>query len=276
LAQGLLQFGRPINLGHRPAASPLIGEIRRSGAGRVVVASRPLDRHLAPFLDLDPSWSAPERYLSKSRMQSIRRRQRQLEAMGELTVAFLTPDETAVDAVLETAFKVEAKGWKQAEGIALEADPAQAAFYRSYARVIAAKGRLHVTLLSVDGTPLAMSIGEIYRGTYWAYKTGFDSAFRKYAPGILLQYRLVQHLAEQGLTRLDFQGQLDDFKRIWTERAVEAAAFRIYPLTPRGLFALGVDLATHGRNALTSWVQQVGARVRGRSPGPGAKPSAAS
>jgi len=258
LAQGLTGFGYPVNLGYFPSGSPLIDEIRARAAGRVLVATRPLERPMSPWMTLDASWAAPERHLSKSRMQAIRRRRRQLDALGALRVDFLTPDAAEVDALLDIAFDVEARGWKQAEGLALAADPIQADFYRRYAHDIAALGRLHVTLIWLDDTAIAMSLGEIYDNTYWAYKTGFDSAWRKYAPGILLQYELIGHLAGQGLDKLDFQGWQDDFKQVWTDHAVAAIALRIYPLNPRGLVALAHDALRHGLRALAGF----GARHR--------------
>ena len=108
----------------------------------------------------------------------------------------------------------------------------------------------HGTLEWLDGKAIAMSIGELYGGTYWAHKTAYDEDYRKYAPGILKQFYLLRELAGKGVSRIDFQGRLDDFKRTWTDQGVEATKVRIYPFNPRGALALACDA---GRQAGSMW-----------------------
>jgi hypothetical protein len=268
LARGLLRFGHPVNLGHIPTDSRLRHHLEKGRPGLAVVVSKPLSRPLWPFIELDPGWSDPARYLRASMTTSIRRRARQLNALGDVRMEFLAPDEASVDAALDKAFHIEAMGWKHAAGIALAADHRQAAFYRAYGRALARLGRLHVTFLGLDDTPLAMSIGEVHGGTYWAYKTGFDPGYRKYAPGILMQHNLIAHCAELGLTRFDFQGHQDDFKRSWTDKAIAATSLRIYPLTPRGVAAMLHDAATHGIGRLRGKAQGRPRRAGPDRPGP--------
>lgn len=263
LATGLLRFGHPVNLGYIPTGSRLLHHLRRGARGLAVVVSKPLDRPLWPFIDLDPGWSDPARYLRPSMSTSIRRRERQLNALGAVRMEFLAPDAASADAALDRAFRVEAMGWKHAAGIALASDDRQADFYRAYGRGLARLGRLHVTFLSLDDKPLAMSIGEIHAGTYWAYKTGFDPTYRRYAPGILMQHHLIRHCAGLGLSRFDFQGHQDDFKRSWTDKAIAATSLRIYPLNPRGAAAMAHDAARHGIGRLRGMAQ-----ARPHRPGP--------
>ena len=62
-------------------------------------------------------------------------------------------------------------------------------------------------------------------------------AFAKFGPGMLIHHHLISHLAGRGVSRFEFQGQLIDYKRRWTDLAVPTVALRIYPFTPRGAAA---------------------------------------
>lgn len=245
LARGVLRFGYPVNLGHVPTGSRLRHHLEAGRPGRAVVVTKPLATPLWPFIELDASWTDPACHVPRSMATSIRRRERQLRALGDLRLEFLTPTENEVHAVVERAVAVEALGWKRATGIALAEDTRQAAFYRTYTRALARHGRLHVTFLTLDGAALAMSLGEIHGGVYWAYKTGYAPEFRRYGPGILMQYHLIRHCADRGLNRFDFQGRQDGFKRTWTDKAIPATSLRVYPLNPRGMAAMAADAAGH-------------------------------
>ncbi|WP_292023624.1 GNAT family N-acetyltransferase [Maritimibacter sp. UBA3975] len=248
IAEALVTFGQPVALGALPAASPVIPALCAARAGKAIVIARPADAPVTPFLDLDASWCDPAVHLKKKLVQSIRRRERRLAEMGEVQMDFLRPAPEEVDAALDAAIEVEANSWKARSGSTLRSDVNQTRFVRCYAKALAEQKRLHFTFLRLDGKPIAMSIGETYGGTYWAHKTGYDEQFGKVAPGILMQYHLVAHLAETGMRRIDFQGRLDGFKRTWTEQAVEASKVRIYPFNLRGAAAVAGDVARQGRN----------------------------
>ena len=58
-------------------------------------------------------------------------------------------------AAIEDFLRLEAAGWKGAQGTALAADPKRAAFARETLDGFAARGRLRVARLSLDGRPIA-------------------------------------------------------------------------------------------------------------------------
>ncbi len=241
IAAALIGLRKPVELGYYPADAPLIGEIERAARGRAKVMLKPQQIAAAPWLDLDPSWQEPDQHLSRNMKQSIRRNERRLREAGELAIDFHEPAEHEVDALLDIAVEVEAKSWKDRTGTALAHDARQRDFLRLYAKTAARAGRLHVTLLSLDGRPMGMYIGEIYNNVFWGYKTGFDEAFAKFGPGMLIHYHLISHLAGRGVSRFEFQGQFIEYKRRWTDKAVETVALRIYPYAPRGVAAAVYD-----------------------------------
>lgn len=275
LADALIRLRMPVELGYYPANDPFIGELQSAARGRAQVLVKPQEIPAAPWLDLDPSWAEPLDHLKPSLRQSIRRNGRRLAEQGAVQLDFRTPEAQEVDAVLETMVEVESRSWKERTGTALVHDDRQQAFFRHYATAAAAAGRFHVATLSLDGRPLAMSLGEIADDVYWAYKIGYDEGFAKFGPGVLLQYHLIGHLAARGVTRIEMQGQLVDYKRKWTDQAVETVAVRIYPNTPRGMLAAGADVWRQFRKHRHAKVEAK-AREGARQPAPGFRPAQAS
>ena len=121
LADALIRLRVPVDLGYYPADAPLIAELRRASRGRAITIVRPQEIPAAPWLDLDPSWADPDQKLTRNMRQSIRRNERRLTEMGALTVDFHEPAEAEVDALLDTAIRVEAQSWKDRTGTALAA-----------------------------------------------------------------------------------------------------------------------------------------------------------
>lgn len=247
IAEAIVRLGHPVTLGDYPIDSPLVGAIRRAARGHATVMTRPVGEKLKPWLDLDETWRDPAAHLKKKLASSIRRRERRLLEKGTLHTRFERPTVETAGAMLDIALAVEASGWKSRAGIALATDPRQDTFFRAYCSALARDGRLHITLLQLDETPIAMSIGELYGDTYWAHKTGYDERFAKFAPGILKQYYLIRHLAETEVGRIDFQGRMDAFKRTWTDRGVDATKVRVYPFNSRGVLAMTGDAAKQAR-----------------------------
>jgi len=252
LAAGLIRLGKPVDLGYYPADDPFVGEIQRAAKGRAQVIVRPQDIPAAPWLDIDPSWQEPTTHLRRNLRQSLRRNERRMRELGEFRPVFHVPSEHEVDALIDAALTVEAKGWKHRTGTALIDDAKQTAFFRHYAKAAARAGRMHFAFLELDGTPVAMNIGEIHAGAFWSYKIGYDEAHAKFGPGALMQYNVIADAARRGLTRVELQGQLVEYKRSWTDKAVGTVAIRIYPYTPRGIAAMGSDAYRKIRKARES------------------------
>lgn len=241
LAKGLISLGKPADLGYYPADDAFIGEVQKAARGKAKVMIRAKDIPAAPWLDLDESWSEPTNNLRRNMRQSLRRNERRIKELGELTVDFIEPGADTVDGLLDIAVAVEAKSWKERTGTALTHDHKQQAFFRDYAKVVADEGRLHVAFLRLDGEAVAMSIGEIHENIFWAYKIGYDEAVAKFGPGALMQYYLIGHLAARGIQRIEMQGHLLEYKKNWTDKAIDTVAVRVYPYNPRGVAAMGYD-----------------------------------
>jgi CelD/BcsL family acetyltransferase involved in cellulose biosynthesis len=88
---------------------------------------------------------------------------------------------------LRRGFEVEASGWKGKAGTAIASERATADFYRSLARDLHSRGELRFSYIVADGHFLAFDFALVQNGRYHLLKTGYDEAFRSFAPGLVLR-----------------------------------------------------------------------------------------
>ncbi len=140
--------------------------------------------------DPDELWL---RGASKKALRELKRRQRRLAELGEMTF-HVTSAPAEVRAAAEQFLALEASGWKRARGAFLS-DPALLTFVRGATRILAREGKCKIASLSLDGAPIAMGILiESQRRAYF-WKIAFDERFRAQAPGIHLVHELTRELA---------------------------------------------------------------------------------
>ncbi|HYA74338.1 MAG TPA: GNAT family N-acetyltransferase, partial [Roseiarcus sp.] len=137
--------------------------------------------------------------LDKKRRKEWARQRRRLEERGRV-------ESTAVDGAggVEAFLALEERGWKGAQGSALGADAARAAFTREMLARFAARGQLRIHSLALDGEPIAIGLvlRSGVRAFYW--KTAYDERFADYSPGLQLTLDLSRRLErESGLTLID-------------------------------------------------------------------------
>ncbi|HYA74144.1 MAG TPA: GNAT family N-acetyltransferase [Roseiarcus sp.] len=113
--------------------------------------------------------------LDKKRRKEWARQRRRLEERGRVESA-------AVDGAggVEAFLALEERGWKGAQGSALGADAARAAFTREMLARFAARGQLRIHSLALDGEPIAIGLvlRSGARAFYW--KTAYDERFADY------------------------------------------------------------------------------------------------
>jgi CelD/BcsL family acetyltransferase involved in cellulose biosynthesis len=170
--------------------------------------------------------------LSRHLRQEVRRRERRLAENGKLTRAVLRPGEDA-EPWIDEFLKLEAAGWKGREGSALACSEPNRRFALAILRGAAARGRLHMVGIDLDGRPLARCVSLLAGEGAFAFKTAYDEAFSRYSPGILAEVDRIRALHElAGLRWMDSYTAADNdvLNSVWKDR-----------LTVRRLL-LGLDL----------------------------------
>ena len=194
-------------------------------------------------VDLAGDWESYSAGRSGRRMETLKRRRRQLGTLGPVEFEARLPSPAESDAVLGEAFEVEARGWKGKGGSAVLARPAMRAFFFEVGRAFAADGRLLVRRLRVAGETIAVHVGLVQAQRCWGLKIGYDERFARHSPGMLLLLECLQDGFRRGLVAHEFLGAAAEWQQPFatSERPLEAIAF--YPLAPGGLGVLGLDVA---------------------------------
>jgi CelD/BcsL family acetyltransferase involved in cellulose biosynthesis len=151
--------------------------------------------------------------LPKASRKELRRLQARLSERG--TLKFACTENT------EAFLALEAAGWKGERGSALGSTAAGARFFRSMALQAAARGRLMMLALELDGRPVAMKCNLLAGEGAFAFKIAYDEAYARFSPGTLLELENIRAFhARAALQWMDSCAAPDHFMlgRLWLER----------------------------------------------------------
>ena len=185
------------------AVAGLGAELARGS--RIVLVER---RHVSPIVDTSGEAGAS----GGSSLRTLKRRRRKLER--EHAVEFRFEDEPGdLDARLDRGFAVEASSWKGREGTAISSAADTDRFYRAIAHAFGAGGELRLAWLIVDGRPAAFNLCLARDRRLFLLKTGFDEAFARFTPGLILNLRIVEHCTDTDFDAYELLGAEARWKR---------------------------------------------------------------
>ena len=134
--------------------------------------------------------------ISTKHAKELRRLERRLSESGPLTYASIRPEDDW-GPWFDDFLAVEASGWKGAEGSAIRSKPQDAAFFRGVVREAHARGQLQLLRLDIAGRAVAMKLNLRTRDRAYALKIGYDEAFSRYSPGVLLELFNIRTLEQE-------------------------------------------------------------------------------
>lgn len=113
-------------------------------------------------------------------------------------------------------------------------------------------GWLRIYILSIDEKPVAFWVGTLYNGCLEADYAGYDPAWKRFSPGIVLFLYIIEDLHDQDVRTADLGWGDTQFNQCFgTTRHVEAQV-RIYAPTLRGIKLNMLHTATHRTTVLLS------------------------
>jgi CelD/BcsL family acetyltransferase involved in cellulose biosynthesis len=124
--------------------------------------------------------------------KELRRRTRLMarELGGEPTVVDRTMDPEAWDEFLA----MENSAWKAERGTALGSTSQDAAFFRRMCAGLSRSGQFELVSLVAGGRTVAMESHLIDGPVLFSFKIAHDPAYRRFSPGTLLKYRMIERL----------------------------------------------------------------------------------
>lgn len=201
----------------------------------------------SPYVPIESDWAEYKRRLSAKRLSEIRRRRRLLEAEGKLLLQIVDGSER-LEEFLEEGFWLEAAAWKGAAGSAIISRPQTHQFYSEVARWGAERGVLRLAFLRLNSCPLAFDYCLEEGGVHYLVKTGYNPAYGKFGPGLIIRYEMLARAFSIGLRTYEFLGTDQPWKFEWADKVRELALLRTFSPSPSGFlewaaFAYGRPLA---------------------------------
>jgi CelD/BcsL family acetyltransferase involved in cellulose biosynthesis len=205
------------------------------GTAELVRSARAARRRLltvtmqrSPWVGTQGSWEDFEAGLSGKFVRDLRRRRRQLEQTGEVSVEVTEGTE-----LLEEAFRLEASGWKDRRGTAILSRPSTRRFYREVAEWAAPRGLLRLAFLRLGDRPIASQYA-LEDGRWYFLKGGVDPEFLRFAPGKLLVHAMIERAYAEGLESFEFLGADEAWKSDWQPHHRELILQHSFVRTPIG------------------------------------------
>lgn len=190
------------------------GELWSSLSERAKISgsSTVIDRKDVPVVRIDAStWDEYETGLAGEVRRGIRRKRRQLERIGAVSLKVHSdPDECR--RLLRTGFELEGVAWKLKAGTAILSDPNRTRYYEGVAGAAAQAGVLRLAFLEVDGRAAAFHLCIEDAGRHYMYKVGYDPSFAKCSPGMQLAHMMIERAFGLGLSEYNFAGKAEPWK----------------------------------------------------------------
>jgi len=167
------------------------------------------------YIPLPASFEALQGALGGKFRGNLRRRRKQLEEKGRISVEHITggPD---LQVHLEVCFAIEQSGWKGRRGEPANLDRRIHGFYSALARRASKEGSFSLFRLMLDERPIAFHYGLVQDGIYSLLMTSYDESLRACGPGHLLVEEVLKSCIESGLREFDFLGCDLEWKRAWS------------------------------------------------------------
>jgi CelD/BcsL family acetyltransferase involved in cellulose biosynthesis len=237
-------LGPTLTVGRRLTLDGPLGRLLRQRAevrGFHVTESRPYARPaLIPTDDADRLLG---RALDGDRRRELRRQARRLDGEGRAEFRWVRPGEPA-ETWIDGFLTLEAQGWKGQNRSAIASRPGQRPFFHAAITSLHASGRAMLGGLTLNGRWIAMNCslrGAAADAGAFAFKTAYDEALSRLAPGLLLEAEFIRRLCAtpDRLPWLDSCCGPDNaaIARLWPERRLIGDLTLAAP-GPRGSAAL--------------------------------------
>ncbi len=191
------------------ASGPVLMEALRAAGLR----PRREDDRICPYLSLPATWAELEQRLTHNFRRNHRKKRRRLGA----TLATWQPGDD-LGRALDTLAALHQERMETSGRGGNFRKPDYRAFHERFAARAAARGWLYLAFLQHEGRAIAGRYGFLYRGTYYAYQSGFDPAAADASPGEVMLGLVLENLIERGAAEFNFLRGTQPHKFHWTDR----------------------------------------------------------
>lgn len=192
-----------------------------------------LERGLSPDAYLEATLRGKKR-------KELRRQQNRLAEMGQLDFQRADGHE-GLDSWIDEFLALERRGWKGANGSALDCADNTRNLFRNVLHGAANEGKLELLAVRLDGRAIAMLVNFLTPPGAFSFKTAFDEDYARFSPGVLLQIYNLALLERDGIEWCDSCAAQDHpmIDSIWSgRRAIGRYSVAIGGPVRRAVFTL--------------------------------------
>lgn len=168
-----------------------------------------------PYIVLPSSWDEFLNTLSANARYNVKRRIKNIERDFRARF-FVWEDMEGLDGAMESLARLHNKRWEEREVRHSFSSDEYISFHKAVARDFAKQGWLHLSCLELNGELIGMLYDYHYGDKLFYYQAGFDPAFHKYSPGLVLRAYVIQKAIHDGVRELDFLKGAYAHKYLWT------------------------------------------------------------
>jgi CelD/BcsL family acetyltransferase involved in cellulose biosynthesis len=182
------------------------------------------------FLRLGDSYSDYLQRRSDKFRNYLRRMEKKLGAKGKVEFVSQVNYNSFTEAY-DQVLLIEHESWKHNHGTAITSIEKQNKFYRKLCKGASERGWLNLSILLLDGEPVAYNMGLVKDKRYYYLKTSYKEKFRAVSPSTVLRARLIENLISEGIKEFDFPGEPYEWERQWTEELRRHLSLILYNKT---------------------------------------------
>jgi len=187
-----------------------------------------------PYIPLHGhTWESYLTSLGANHRYNFQRRLKNIHAQG--TVLFDTVEkEDQRPEALDSLRSLHTLCWKGRGGSQAMQSTREKAFHESFSRLALERGWLRLSLLRMNGRPIAAVYGFLYRKRFYFYQSGYDPAWRRDSVGLVAMGLAIKQALAEGADEYDLLHGTESYKFLWTGEARNLDRIRLFPPSIRG------------------------------------------
>ncbi len=171
---------------------------------------------LAPYILLPPSWDQYFSSLGRRRRKILLRTLRSFEKTHTVQYKQFPPD--SIQEGLNILFELHKKRWGSVNIRSPFCDPTMRQFYRDLSSLLAKKGWLHFSYLSLDGEFASLNYCYVFKRKFLVAICARDLKYSEYSVGHIHNLCNIKEAVAMQLREFDFLRGAEPYKFYWTDK----------------------------------------------------------
>lgn len=181
---------------------------------------------ICPYIRLPNSIDTLIESLNPNFRKNLKKRLRKLEKDFKAVELKSYKDFGTVDEAMNVFFNIHQKRWMSKGKTGVFASEVTRNFFVDIAKIFAEKGWLALYFLTVNDEPIAARYGFAYNRKMYFCLSGFDPNYSDYAPGHIVNMKVIEKCIRDGFTECDFLHGGEPYKFYWTNNYRLNVGFR--------------------------------------------------